>query len=497
MARPLPKLFRRQTLKGTLTLLLLLILVPVLAVQAGIYWNWYRTQKQREIEANLEMARAVAGTFDEYLHGLLRQEKAIGLAFASLRPMTSEQMTRYLGSVARSYPAVRSLGWISPEGTVLAATEPKTIGADLRDRSHVARILSGAEWVVTDLMRSPFTGRITVGVLLGSRDEAGRLAGVVAAYLDPDGLGKVLKVERANGGAIVVLDRSGKIVYRPRAAMTWDQRDSMKGLPLVRQALGGREAASIAASGLDGRKRTLALVPVRSFGWAAGACRETGAVLGPIRRGVVRDSLLFLLVASAAWGAASLTGRRLSSNLSRLSDQTSVLASAGLEEVAVEGPREFVQLADSFNRMFENVTENKRLQEQLFHVHKMESLGYLAAGVAHDFNNLLAVVAGNAELAMLALPEDSRASRNLAQIETAARRAAELTDKMLDYAGENPSALEKVDLSRVIGEMGGSIEAALAGRAVFHRELAADLPTIDADPSQLRRVVLSLLTNAS
>src|SRR5262249_53763415 len=79
--------------------------------------------------------------------------------------------------------------------------------------------------------------------------------------------------------------------------------------------------------------------------------------------------------------------------------------------------------------------ERRRLEAQVQHAQKLESLGVLTGGIAHDFNNLLTAVLGYASLALMRLPDESPACPMLREIEKAAQRAADLTQQMLAYSG--------------------------------------------------------------
>ena len=105
--------------------------------------------------------------------------------------------------------------------------------------------------------------------------------------------------------------------------------------------------------------------------------------------------------------------------------------------------------------------QRKALEEQLRHSQKMEAIGKLAGGVAHDFNNLLVGVLANATLLRDLLPQTSELHTFLADIETAARRAADLSRDMLTFAGRNEVELDLnwIDWRDFGGE---NIEAKLA-----------------------------------
>ncbi|HWO10770.1 MAG TPA: PAS domain-containing protein, partial [Polyangiaceae bacterium] len=135
------------------------------------------------------------------------------------------------------------------------------------------------------------------------------------------------------------------------------------------------------------------------------------------------------------------------------------------------------------------------LEAQVWQSQKLESLGVLAGGVAHDFNNLVTSIRSNAYLALARLPEDSAARPFLAGIELATRRAAELTSQMLTYGGRSQPSLELLRLDDLASEMRALLQAVVSKKAVFQFELGPAM--VEADPAQLRQVIMNLLTNAS
>jgi len=154
--------------------------------------------------------------------------------------------------------------------------------------------------------------------------------------------------------------------------------------------------------------------------------------------------------------------------------------------------------------MAHDVTESKRaeaekrnLEEQVRRTQKLESLGVLAGGIAHDFNNILMAVLGHAELALAEISPMSPARRNITEIATAARRAAELCRQMLAYAGKTSIALERVVLPDLVEEMAHLLKTAISKKAILNLNLERGLPPIEADPSQIRQIVMNLIINAS
>lgn len=141
--------------------------------------------------------------------------------------------------------------------------------------------------------------------------------------------------------------------------------------------------------------------------------------------------------------------------------------------------------------------EHRKLAARVQHAQKLESLGVLAGGIAHDFNNLLTSMLGNADLALEDLPRSSPARGNVEDIETAARRAAELCRQLLAYSGRGRFQVQIVDLRDVIEEMGQLLSVTVSKQVVLRYHFAADLPGVEADPTQIRQVVMNLITNAS
>jgi PAS domain S-box-containing protein len=141
--------------------------------------------------------------------------------------------------------------------------------------------------------------------------------------------------------------------------------------------------------------------------------------------------------------------------------------------------------------------ERRRLEAQLLHAQKLESLGVLAGGIAHDFNNLLVALLGNAELAMAELPPVSPVLPYLRNIEAASCRAAELCRQMLAYSGRGSFVVEALDLSEVVRETTHMLEVAISKKARLRFNLADGLPAVEVDATQVRQVVMNLITNAS
>jgi PAS domain S-box-containing protein len=141
--------------------------------------------------------------------------------------------------------------------------------------------------------------------------------------------------------------------------------------------------------------------------------------------------------------------------------------------------------------------ERVRLEAKVQHAQKLESLGVLAGGLAHDFNNLLVGILGNVGLARQEIAPGSHVGEVLDELEHAARRAADLTAQMLAYSGKGRFVVERLDLSGTVKEMAHLLTAVISKKATLVETFAEGLPMIEADATQVRQVIMNLITNAS
>jgi signal transduction histidine kinase len=155
------------------------------------------------------------------------------------------------------------------------------------------------------------------------------------------------------------------------------------------------------------------------------------------------------------------------------------------------------QLASELAERERAEAERRMLEAQMLQAQKLESLGLLAGGIAHDFNNILTAILGHADLALASLPPGSTLRSQIKEIRAASQRAAELAGQMLSYSGRVPFAMTSLDLTTLIREMPHLLEASVSKKARLIYRLEPSLPRVEADPTQLRQVVMNLIINAS
>lgn len=141
-----------------------------------------------------------------------------------------------------------------------------------------------------------------------------------------------------------------------------------------------------------------------------------------------------------------------------------------------------------------DITEVKRLAEDLLRIKKLEAAGILAGGVAHDFNNLLAVIWGNISMVQEVLEPGHGAQKLLCDAEQAAIRARDLIRKFITFATGGTPSKRTVSIDELLSS---SVPAALAGSGVECRyELSDSLWSIEIDRDQIGQVIYNVVRNA-
>jgi signal transduction histidine kinase/CheY-like chemotaxis protein len=141
--------------------------------------------------------------------------------------------------------------------------------------------------------------------------------------------------------------------------------------------------------------------------------------------------------------------------------------------------------------------QRQQTEATLYQAQKLESIGVLAGGVAHDFNNLLTGILSQTSLALLKLPDDTPARDNLDKAIQTTEQAALLVRQLLGYAGKGNYQIQPLNLNALIRDNMGLLETILRKQAQLHLDLAPNLPTVEADRSQMQQIVMNLVINAA
>jgi PAS domain S-box-containing protein len=146
--------------------------------------------------------------------------------------------------------------------------------------------------------------------------------------------------------------------------------------------------------------------------------------------------------------------------------------------------------------LFKDVTEIKKIQNQLLQTQKLESVGSMASGIAHDFNNILAAIIPNAELIKMTSKEGTENYTRAEIIENSALRASEIAQRLLAFTRYHEHEKTSVNLNEIIKESIDLFENAMPDSIEIDLNLQEDLFNITADATQIQQVVMNLLLNA-
>ena len=144
--------------------------------------------------------------------------------------------------------------------------------------------------------------------------------------------------------------------------------------------------------------------------------------------------------------------------------------------------------------VFRDVTEKKRIEEELVKAEKLQSVGLLAGGIAHDFNNLLTSIVGNISLAKMFIDPRSKAFGRLADAESASRRATDLTYQLLTFSKGGAPVRQSSSIGDILRESAGFALSGTNVSAVF--KIGADVRNAEVDAGQMSQVFNNLIINA-
>jgi PAS domain S-box-containing protein len=141
-----------------------------------------------------------------------------------------------------------------------------------------------------------------------------------------------------------------------------------------------------------------------------------------------------------------------------------------------------------------DLTERRRMEEELLRVQKLESLGILAGGIAHDFNNLMTIVLGNVELAMMRMPADHPSYPLLNTVLQSAEQTKDLTGRLITFSKGDLLVKHVSNVSRILQEAVTRATGGTPLKIVF--DIGEDLLSAHVDENQIKQVFRNLTTNA-
>jgi signal transduction histidine kinase len=489
---------------AVLALLLALAILPLLMVQGFLYYRWFTAQRALEERNNLELARAVARSFEEFIRDVRQEEAALAAALISLGPYTTEHINLMLSLSVERFPGVRSWHWIDPDGIIVASSDAKARGLDVSDRDYFKATRAGREWALSDLTIGRATGLPTFFISTRVDGADGVLKGTLAASVDPWRLGELgMAVERGREGRIRLFDSRDALAYeRPRGPISSGGRIVIIHDSLLRKVRAGQEAKGIIDSDVAGGGRLIAArVPVRGTGWVAGAARPESEAMSPILRTLNLVLTVSVATLLASLGAALLISRRIALTVRRLGNHAVAVGNGDLRRrVSGSGVIELRDLASALNAMTQELQDRTEAMEKTAQELERSNrdLAQYAAIAAHDLQEPLRVVAGFLQILERKYKGklDPEADRYIAFAVDGAVRMKALINDLLAYSRVEtrgkPFAMTDCasPLSEAIKNLSETITATGA------RVTCTAMPVLSVDSAQLTQLFQNLIGNA-
>ena len=143
-----------------------------------------------------------------------------------------------------------------------------------------------------------------------------------------------------------------------------------------------------------------------------------------------------------------------------------------------------------------DITERRRLENQLRQAQKMEAVGTLTSGLAHDFNNILQAISGYVQLLLSASGQEKKQNTYLKEIDQAVVRATDLIGRLLTFTHKAEPELKPLDLNFQILEAAKLLERILPKMIEIKTKPGRNLPVVMGDPTQLEQIIMNLGKNA-
>jgi signal transduction histidine kinase len=219
-------------------------------------------------------------------------------------------------------------------------------------------------------------------------------------------------------------------------------------------------------------------------------------LLGPARfRLWSMFGMAVLSLGLAAWRILHIA-RRVAGPITQLGAAAEALGQGATPPPIHSRILEIRSLDRALRKASESLIDQARLQRQLEHSQRMETVGTLAGGIAHDVNNQLAAILGQLHLCRETLPDGHSALNRIHRAEEATRRCAQTTKALLSFSHQSRPELQPLDLNALVQNTAAILEPLLGGRIRLRCHLAPDLPPISGDAVQLEQVLLNLGVNA-
>ncbi len=357
------------SLRLRITILIVSILLPVIALHAYLSYQSFRIRYNQAVLNTNEVANLAGKLFEEFVAGVFRHEAVMGNMLAIPSSLDAEEINRWFANNMPALIGIRTFAWADPAGIVRASDMPGLIGRDISSRSYYREIRDGETWSVTDLYACEATGQTVFTLAEGIRNEGdGMLQGIMIAVIEKAQLESLLFLHRPAGVSMALFDGKDVPAYR---------------------SPNENEAGATAAFEDDGKWPVT--VPL-SFGWVIRASWDKEAISGPLYAAVLRRSVLFGMFLIAVFILPLLLSRDISRSVTKLrAFADSISRGNDVPDPQTFTVTEFQELAAAFKALAAEVrTREESLTRERNVLHGiMTCTDVMLAFLDRDFNFLV------------------------------------------------------------------------------------------------------------
>lgn len=498
----MPFHFPYMSMRAKLIAFALAVLLPIVGLAIFDFQRDGQRHLERELEAQLDTARAVAMLVDATFDG------AAGFADALAKePDMWDPDSAAVSSLFRrmlpNYPMYSHLSLYDSQGQHLTSVfaregqSPPTVV----DQSHFQQALQKGQPALSDIQIEPLTNRSLTILAAPVRNLEDRIVAVLLIGLDLSELSRrVANIDPQANRDIVLTDQAGRIgLHTRRWDMTWEERDGRHWAPVAQALRGETVKMPEFRSPLLGNLRAMAAVRSVRYGWVVGVSREHQAVLAPAWDSL-RDHLAWFLPTLGFAGLlAVLLSRSLTAPLRELTSAHSDVQGGYLgRRVDLRTGDEVETLARSFNRTVEQMEKITRERAELEQLR-----AEFVSMVAHDLRTPLVAIVGWADVLRRSLrdhEELDREQKAIQHLRSSARRLDAMISDLLDVSRIETSRLqlekERIDLGQFVPEVIERLSEVTKGHPVLVAGSGPGL-AVQADPRRIEQILGNLLSNAA
>lgn len=343
--------------------------------------------------------------------------------------------------------------------------------------------------------------------VLPLRGPLGEFQGAIAVDLLLEDLtGHFWDTRPTLGSQVAMTDAEGRLVLVPKTGVLTEVQPRTRAflqplsptfLPLLHEV--SRRPAGASWFRAQGRSHLGFRRPLRPVGappWMVLLVVPEPELIGPAQHRLLVTLGLTVLCLGLVGLRARQLARRFGNPLRDLAGAAEALVQGHVPTPPATPISEIRTVGEALQRAGRLLADRTRLQQQLQHSQRLETLGTLAGGIAHDVNNQLSAILGQLYLAREAMPGGTPAAQRLQRAEEAVERCAQTTKALLAFSHHGQADLRPLDFNHLIRRTTGLLDRVLGGLVRVDLDLDPDLPPVLGEPLQLEQVLMNIAVNA-